>query len=95
MKNTFNNMIKILVILIIITLIMWIIFYLLTKKDNIINKNKNNTNSDANINIISEELTTIFSYINNKKESDIDACNYLGKNVGYEITSNEDFFNLF
>ena len=44
MKNTFNNMIKILVILIIITLIMWIIFYLLTKKDNIINKNKNNTN---------------------------------------------------
>lgn len=95
MKNTFNNMIKILVILIIITLIMWIIFYLLTKKDNIINKNKNNTISDANINIISEELTTIFSYINNKKESDIEACNYLGKNVGYEIASNEDFFNYY
>lgn len=95
MKNTFNNMIKILVILIIITLIMWIIFYLLTKKDNIINKNKNNTNSDANINIISEELTTIFSYINNKKESDIEACNYLGKDIGYEITSNEDFFKYY
>ena len=86
MKNNFSNFIKIILIILGIVLLFGIVFYIITKNDTSNNHSNNSTiEPDKNIAVIEENLTTIFSYINNTKKSTNMACNSWGKDVGYDI----------
>lgn len=96
MKNNFSNFIKIIFIIILIALSFWGMFYLITKNDNLSNNSQpSSSKPDENIYLLDEELTTIFSYINNVKLSDNPACIALGNDLGYQINNNENFFNYY
>lgn len=96
MKNNFSNFVKIIAIIIGIVLVIWLVFFLITKNDYSLNHiTSTPVEEDSNIPIIVEELTTIFSYINNTKESENIACLTLGDNLGYDITSNTNFFDYY
>lgn len=92
MKNNFSNFIKIILIILGIVLLFGIVFYIITKNDTSNNHSNNSTiEPDKNIAVIEENLTTIFSYINNTKTSENIACTTLGNDLGYQINSNENF----
>ena len=96
MKNNFSNFIKIILIILGIVLLFGIVFYIITKNDTSNNHSNNSTiEPDKNIAVIEENLTTIFSYINNTKTSENIACTTLGNDLGYQINSNENFFNYY
>ena len=96
MKNNFSNFIKIVLIIVAIVLVIWLVFYLITKNDySTNNQSKITPQNDENISLIEEELVTIFSYINNTKKSTNMACNTLGTDVGYDINSNDNFFDFY
>lgn len=96
MKNSFSNIVKIIAILICIVLIVWLIGYLITQNDYSANhQNNTKVEEDSNISMIAEELVTIFSYVNNTKESSNLACSTLGNDIGYSIASSSNFFDYY
>ena len=96
MKNNFSNFIKIILIIISIVLVIWLVFFLITRNDYSQNhQTPSQTTPDNNISIIEEELTTIFSYINNTKDSNTLACTTLGTYLGYDITASDNFFDYY
>lgn len=96
MKNNFSNFIKIILIIVAIVLVIWLVFYLITKNDYSTNRPSATTpQTDENISLIENELVTIFSYINNAKESTNNACSTLGRDVGYSVTTNDNFFDYY
>ena len=96
MKNNFSNFVKIISIIIGIELIVWLAFILITRNDYSTNHQSSpQTNKDQFISVIEKELTTIFSYINNTKDSENISCQTLGTNLGYDINSNDNFFDYY
>ena len=95
MKNNFSNFVKIIVIIIVLVLIIWLVFYIITKNEPAVSTNNSNSRPDENIDIIASELTTIFDYINAESNSSNRACQYLNNDLGYDITSGTNFFDVY
>lgn len=97
MKNNFTNFLKIICILGVIVLIIWIIYNVIVQNSPATNTNTSSKEpkEDTNISLISEELTTIFSYINGIKNSPTPACNFLSKDLGFDITISANFFDYY
>ncbi len=93
MKNNFSNFIKIIFIIIGVSLIIGLVFFIITKNDyTASSNNKVSSSNDNNINLIADNLTQIFSYINNPSSTDNYACQILHQDIGFNIDENENFF---
>ena len=96
MKNNFSNFVKIICIIIGIVLVVWLVFALITRNDYSSNHQSSpQVEEDEFISVVESELVTIFSYINNTKESENLACQTLGTNLEYSVTSNDNFFDYY
>lgn len=96
MKNNFSNFIKIISIIVFIGLFTYVVFLIITKNTPVnVNKNETNSQIDTNIKLISEELVTILSYLNHTKETNILACQVLGKDIGFIPKENQNFFDYY
>ena len=92
MKNNFSNFIKIIFIIIGVSLIIGLVFFIITKNDyTASSNNKVSSSNDNNINLIADNLTQIFSYINNTSSTDNYACQILHQDIGFNIDENENF----
>lgn len=96
MKNNFSNFIKIICLIAFIGLFTYVVFLIITKNTPVnVNKNETNSQIDTNIKLISEELVTILSYLNHTKETNILACQVLGKDIGFSPKENQNFFDYY